>query len=251
MSEIAKHKISALVANQYASLFLSLNQKIDLLYGHLNNDFLITTNKVRRYNTIARQKLASGDLTPTLSGKISAAVKSFDTILIELQYHDIIRQKLEHIYTVEAALSKEFNLIYEKQGNFVDSHYTLVMYDLMSLAYNQLSHIRREYMFSSNKIQKFLRRLWADREIAKTLELFLFNTAENLKNVLNALDMIIKMHQALRQENPEFEIQIPEEQRMKILNEVKALYTMDSEREVFNETFGIKEEFVTNDEIFF
>ena len=251
MIEIPKHKISALLANQYSSLFSSLNQKIDLLYGHLNNDFLITTNKVRRYNAIARQKLASGDLTTNLSNKISSAIKSFDKIIIELQYHDIIRQKLEHIHTIESALSKEFNLIYEKQEKFLHPHYTLVMYDLMSLAYNQLSHIRRDYMFASNKIQSILRKLWADREISKTLELFLFNTAENLRNVITALDLIIKMHEALRKENPEFEIRISEDRRMKILNEVKALYTMDAEREVFNQTFGIQEEFITDDEIFF
>jgi hypothetical protein len=125
------------------------------------------------------------------------------------------------------------------------------MYDLIRLSYNQLSKIREEYTIASNKIQRLLRTLWADREISRLLELFLFNTAENLHYVLNALDLIIKMHDKLREENPEFEVHVSEERRMKILNDVKRLYTMDSEREVFNQTFGITEELVTDDEIFF
>jgi hypothetical protein len=38
---------------------------------------------------------------------------------------------------------------------------------------------------------------------------------------------------------------------MRILNDIKLTYTMDSEREIFNNTFGIEEELVSNDEIFF
>lgn len=251
MANLAKYKISAYLANQYSSLFKSLNQKIDVLYDHLNNDFLITTNKVKKYNAVAREKLASAKLSDSLRGKIKIATKSFDSIVIELQYHDIIRQKLEHIYTVELALSNEFSLLYEKNDTFCSPHYTLVMYDLIRLAYNQLLQIREDYLYASNKIQRLLRSLWADREISRELQLFLFNTAENLRNVIQAIDLIIKMHEKLREENPAFEVLISEEHRMKILNDVKKLYTMDSEREVFNNTFGIVEELITDDEIFF
>ena len=251
MSEVTKYKISALMANQYSSLFRSLNQKIELLHGHLNDDFLVTTNKVKRYNVIARQKLTSGVLPEPLRTKIYNAVKSFDKLIIELQYHDIIRQKLEHISIIAVTLSHEFSLIYEKQDKVHRPHYTLVMYDIIKLAFNQLNRVREEYMFASNKIQQILRLLWADREVSRTLELFLFNTAENLRNVIKALDLIIKMHETLRQGTREFEINITDELRMTILSDVKRLYTMDSERKVFNATFGIKEELVSDDEIFF
>jgi hypothetical protein len=251
MVDIIKYNISAYLANQYSSLFKSLNQKIDGLYEHLNNDFLITTNKVKKYNTIARSKIVSGKLNEELHAKLKGAVRSLDSIIIELQYHDIIRQKLEHIHAVELALSREFNLLYEQNDAFCSPHYTLVMYDLIVLAYQQLLQIREDYLYASNKIQRLLRSLWADREISRELQLFLFNTAENLRNVIQAIDLLIKMHEKLRAENGSFEVQVSPDLRMKILNEVKKTYTMDSEREVFNKLFGIEEELVTDDEIFF
>lgn len=246
-----QYHISAYVANQYSSLFKSLNQKIDTLYEHLNNDFLVTTNKVKKYNTVAREKIASGKLNPELREKVISAVKSFDSIIIELQYHDIIRQKLEHIYAVELALSREFSTIYAQQQAIGIAHFTLVLYDIIKLSYNQMLQVKEDYLLASNKIQRILRQLWADRDISKTLQLFLFNTAENLRNVLEAMDLIIKMHDKLRAERRAFEVEISEEQRLAILNEVKQTYTMDSEREIFNTTFGIQEELVSNDEIFF
>lgn len=251
MAEIIKYRISAYLANQYSSLFKSLNLKIDALYDHLNNDFLITTNKVKKYNFIARQKLSSQKLPETLRTKIKGAVRSLDAILIELQYHDIIRQKLEHIHCVEMALSKEFDQLYEQYDTFNSPYYTLVLHDLILLAYQQLLQVREDYLYASNKIQRLLRSLWADRDISRELQLFLFNTAENLLNVIQALDQIIKMHEKLQTRNEAFELEITEELRLRILNDVKKLYTMDSEREIFNKTFGIVEELVTSDEIFF
>ncbi|RAW00529.1 hypothetical protein [Pseudochryseolinea flava] len=251
MSKVVKFHISAYIANQYSSLFKSLNQKIDALYDHLNNDFLVTTNKVKKYNTIAREKMASGKLNTDLREKVRIAVKSFDSIIIELQYHDIIRQKLEHIYAVESTLSKEFSQIYKSNDTTGNAHFTLVLYDVIKLSYNQMLQVKEDYLMASNKIQRILRQLWADRDISKTLQLFLFNTAENLRNVLEAMDLIIKMHDRLREERRAFEVEISEELRMSILNEVKQTYTMDSEREIFNNTFGIQEELVSDDEIFF
>jgi hypothetical protein len=93
--------------------------------------------------------------------------------------------------------------------------------------------------------------LWADRDISRELQLFLFNTAQNLRNVIQILDLLISMHEKLLDEQAAFTVTITEEQRMKILLEVKKLYTMDAEREIFNKTFGIEEELVTDDEIFF
>lgn len=251
--KIEKFNISPFVANQYSSSFSSLNQKIDALFKHLNNDFIVTGNRVKKYTKIAREKLKSDELSPEMAAKIRLAVKSFDIIVVELQYHDIIRQKLEHIHYFERKLSSEFNHIYEKQDLFKAPRYTLVLYDLVKLAYNQLASIRKDYLNASLKIQKLLLNLWADRDISKELQLFLFNTAESLKSVLDALDTIIKMHDKLRKENPGMEVIICEELRMSILNEIKCIYTMESERQVFNETFKIKEEEVVmaDDDIFF
>lgn len=251
MMDSVKYRISALTANQYSSLFKSLNQKITLLYAHLNNDFLVTTNRVKKYNTTARQRLAIPNLPDDLRVKLKSAIRSLDSIIIELQYHDIIRQKLEHIYTVELQLSNEFNLIYENIETQHKQHYTLVMHDLILLAYNQLLQIKEDYLFASNKIQRLLRSLWADREISRELQLFLFNTAENLRNVIQSLELLINMHERLSEENKSFKVTTTAEVRMQILQEVKALYTMDSEREVFNRTFGLEEELVSSDDIFF
>lgn len=251
MADIIKYNISAYVANQYSSLFKSLNLKIDGLYDHLNNDFLITTNKVKKYNAIARKKLSAKTISDPLHKKLKEAVRCLDAIIIELQYHDIIRQKLEHIYAVELALSREFNELYEQRNGFDSPHYTLVMYDLIVLAFQQLLQIREDYLMASNKIQRLLRSLWADREISRELQLFLFNTAENLRNVIQAIDLIIKMHEILRVENKSFVVEVSQSLRMKILNEVKQTYTMDAEREVFNRVFDIEEELISDNEIFF
>lgn len=247
-----KFTISAYLANRYSSLFKSLNQKIDVLYEHLNDDFLVTSNKVKKYAAVAREKLASDKLPVALRDKLRTAARSFDSIIVELQYHDIIRQKLEHVYTVEQTLAGEFNRLYEQRGNgSYTPQYTFVMYDLVRLSYRQLVVVREDYLVASNKIQRLLRALWADRDISRELQLFLFNTAQNLRNVIQILDLIISMHEKLLDEQAAFTAPITEDQRMKILLEVKKLYTMDAEREVFNKTFGIEEELVADDEIFF
>jgi len=251
MSEIGNYRISAYLANQYSSLFKSLNQKIDILYSHLNNDFLVTSNRVKKYSSVAREKLSEGKQSSEMKQKLKMAVKNFDSIIIELQYHDIIRQKLEHIYVVELALSNEFNRLYEKRDAECCPYYTLVMYDLVKLSFNQLTQVREDYLAASNKIQRLLRSLWADRVIARELQLFLFNTTENLQNVIRTLDLIIHMHERLRIEDPGFEVQVSEEKRFEILNSVKRSYTMDSERIVFNMTFGITEVLTEEDEVFF
>ncbi|MBT1708708.1 hypothetical protein KK062_10760 [Fulvivirgaceae bacterium PWU5] len=246
-----KYTISAYLANRYSSLFKSLNQKIDALYEHLNDDFLVTSNKVKKYAAVAREKLASDKLPAALREKLRTAARSFDSIIVELQYHDIIRQKLEHVYTVEQTLAAEFARLYEKRCDTYTPQYTFVMYDLVRLSYRQLVVVREDYLLASNKIQRLLRALWADRDISRELQLFLFNTAQNLRNVIQILDLLISMHEKLLDEQAAFTAIITEEQRMKILLEVKKLYTMDAEREVFNKTFGIEEELVTDDEIFF
>jgi hypothetical protein len=246
-----KYTISAYLANRYSSLFKSLNQKVDALYEHLNDDFLVTSNKVKKYAAVAREKLASDKLPAALRDKLRTAARSFDSIIVELQYHDIIRQKLEHVYTVEQALAAEFARLYEKRCNTYTPQYTFVMYDLVRLSHRQLLVVREDYLMASNKIQRLLRSLWADRDISRELQLFLFNTAQNLRNVIQILDLLISMHEKLLDEQAAFTVTITEEQRMKILLEVKKLYTMDAEREIFNKTFGIEEELVTDDEIFF
>lgn len=246
-----KFTISAYLANRYSSLFKSLNQKIDVLYEHLNDDFLVTSNKVKKYAAVAREKLASDKLPAALRDKLRTAARSFDSIIVELQYHDIIRQKLEHVYTVEQALALEFSRLYEPRCNSYTPQYTFVMYDLVRLSYRQLVVVREDYLMASNKIQRLLRALWADRDISRELQLFLFNTAQNLRNVIQILDLIISMHEKLLDEQAAFTAPITEDQRMKILLDVKKLYTMDAEREVFNKTFGIEEELVADDEIFF
>lgn len=252
MTAIPSYRISAYTANQYSSLFKSLNQKVDHLYEHLNSDFLVTTRKVKKYSTVARKKLQSEKATESLSTKIKKAIRSFDHIMVELQYHDIIRQKLEHIYTVERCLSEEFSDLYEHPQANKPLFYVLAMSDIIELAINQLKCIKEEYLLASNKIQQRLRALWTDREISSQLQLFLFNTSENLRNVIQSIDLLIKMHERIRTERNTFEVTCTEETRMKILNEIKKLYTMESEREIFNATFGITEESVlVEDGIFF
>lgn len=251
MTVNTSYKISAYTANQYSSLFRSLNQKVDQLYEHLNNDFLVTTNKVKKYSTVARQKNQSGKISDSLRAKIKCAIRSFDSIIVELQYHDIIRQKLEHIYTVEQRLSEEFAFIYENPNAKKGLHFTLVMHEIINLVINQLKCIKEEYLLAANKIQHLLRALWADREISRELQLFLFNTAENLRNVIQSIDLLIKMHERIGNERNSFEVQNPDDVRLGILNEIKQLYTMESEREVFNTTFGIVEEQLAEDDIFF
>lgn len=249
MNEAAHHKISAFKANQYASLFKSLNQKVDLLFEHLNNDFLITTNKVKKYTAMARTRLAEARLPEQLKLKITGAARSFDTIMVELQYHDIIRQKLEHIYTTEKWLADEFNDLF---SNAVDARprMILIMRELIELAINQLNQLKEEYLFAANKIQRLLRALWADKDVSRELHLFLFNTSENLRNVIKSIDHIIAMHRQLLAE-PWTGPVASTDHRARLLADVKKLYTMESERKVFNQTFQMVEEEEIVDEIFF
>lgn len=251
MSTSSKGKLTSAQLSYYTDLFNSINQKINILFDHLNSDFLVTSNKLRKYSSIARDKLQANNFPLPLKNKFSEAVKTFDMIIIELQYHDIIRQKLEHIYTVDTDLTKDLKSSHEKNDPLNTSGFTCVLHDLVDLSYNQIRNIKEEYIVASGKIQKQLFKLWSDREIAIELQMFLFNTANNHKNVTGTLDDILNILEELKHNYQGFKVEISEERRMEILHEVKQLYTMEAERRIFNETFQIEEEFVSDDNIFF
>lgn len=250
MSTNSHSKLTLAQQIYYTDLFKGINQKINILFDYLNNDFLVTSNKLRKYSSIARDRLQANSFPLPLKSKFHEAVKSFDLIIIDLQYHDIIRQKLEHIYSVDEDLIVDLKLKHEQKDEACVCSFTCVLHDLVDLTYNQIKNVKEEYIVASNKIQKQLFKLWSDREIAMELQLFLFNTTNNHKKVTATLDDIFCMLEELKQ-HQDFRVEISEEERMSILNEVKQRYTMEAERRIFNDTFQIEEQFVSDDTVFF
>ncbi|MEQ9441751.1 MAG: hypothetical protein RIG62_22110 [Cyclobacteriaceae bacterium] len=246
-------ELSLYWANLYASLFNSLTHKTETLLDHLNNDFIIACNRIKKYSKIAREKLAEPDLEKPVKEKLQKAIKNLDQIIVELQYHDIIRQKIEHVYSIETKLFHEFDSIHMRDPTFTPE-YALVAKDLIRLFHNQFLDIRKDYMQASFKIQKSLFDLWIDRELAKKLQLLLFNTSEKLKLITGELDQAIEKHLILLQDKADLNIAITDNARMVVLEKVRDIYTMQAERQIFNETFELQQEVlpeVDDDDIFF
>ncbi|MBO9703157.1 MAG: hypothetical protein J7604_23285 [Sporocytophaga sp.] len=169
---------------------------------------------------------------PNISDKTVVVDQTVISCIIkDLQYQDIMRQKLEHIETIDDMLLKELKQRTTGNGGIV---FSSVIPEITSLNIAQLKLILDEYKLIIDNIQKNLQKLEAHQIEATSV-----NVSKNLEHnqLTNTLIMdIIERHDLISQLSLKYNFKRKKDVKGVVLKLIN-VYTMQSERDVFNQTF--------------
>jgi len=119
-------------------------QDLDLIINHIHYGIILFAEK---HEEISRQ-------IPELTGKTKNTYKSIANIITNLQYHDIIRQKMEHVQKTQKNVLNE--LQYATDGNGLEE-FLVKTRDIANLQSAQLIHANKEYQHAIEIItEKFI-----------------------------------------------------------------------------------------------
>ncbi|MCK4664314.1 MAG: hypothetical protein KAT68_15705 [Bacteroidales bacterium] len=140
----------------------------------LNGKLIIEYSNLKKLNDL--KKYFSDDLS-TISTAIDKSFSNSNEVIINLQYHDIIRQKMEHIQLLLKEIIEELdNTKLEKDTEELirfNTKYITQIPQIAMLQTGQLIKINSEFQTATTSIVKNLN-----------------NTAENILNVLSSLNEI-------------------------------------------------------------
>lgn len=162
--------------------------------------------------------------------KIESLLGSLNQIIVDLQFHDIIRQKIEHIDGIHVALVKELetNIPQTEKNNYID-----ISNEICALSIAQLKFIDNEYQSHSNSIKNALQN-GVGLEIS-ALENFVFDFSSTFNHINAFAETIESIVKSLEEISTNKIVNAND----KVL-QLKERYTMRSEREVFNKVFNIE-----------
>lgn len=219
-----------------------INEQLTHLLKYAFEDYVSLSNSLGNfYNKLKEFYNESGAFVD--KEKLESLLESLNQIIVDLQFHDIIRQKLEHIEEMHATVLKELEKGFD---DINDTAYTVIIPELCKLNVEQLTFISKEYKSHSGSIKHALQKGVGSR--ISSLENFVFDFSdtfnhtdsfsETISTIINSLSVIGEEEIQNRNENY-FD---------KVLN-IKEMYSMRTEREVFNKVFGIIEEEDDEDDI--
>lgn len=158
MSDNNKHLINQATApsvEELISIFRQSSEKISTLHTYSSSDFKVLRDHIRRYYEQATtifgtmSELAAGLTTQEqyVSRQAEDSLKDISSIVTKLQFHDIIRQQLEHIEqtnnTIVIELQGSADTTNPQQGPH--NHYLSIIPEIARLHVAQLTHTNLEY----------------------------------------------------------------------------------------------------------
>ena len=139
---------------------------------------------------INKKNLESRNYIPVLKEKINSSSQSIGNIITHLQYHDIIRQKVEHIQ------KSHFNIIESLKDNHSDNHKVgrnnneilPLIADISELQAAQLILISKEYQKALEVISENFQKIANDLAAVSTISHeFSYETANSDNTLINNL----------------------------------------------------------------
>lgn len=162
---------------EFSDILDSLNKKIKELYGsielkiksikseikdalfqqyHLKDTIAAETNNIK-FNLQSSIDLISGKYQdifsniPQITEQAQLCFKNIDHIITNLQYHDIIRQKMTHIQEIQKDIIDDLNQ-FDKHGNKFETKYLNNIPHIAELQVAQLMLTNKEYQNAIEKI---------------------------------------------------------------------------------------------------
>jgi hypothetical protein len=218
-----------------------VNEQLSHLLKYAFEDYVSLSNSLGNfYNKLKEFYNESGAFVD--KSKLESLLESLNQIIVDLQFHDIIRQKLEHIEQIHAKLLKEL----ENQASDINTtKYAVILPEICKLNVEQLKFISEEYQSHSGSIKHALQKGVGNR--VSSLENFVFDFSDTFNhtdsfsdtigNIINSLKIVGDQVVEARDDNF-FD---------KVLN-MKKIYSMRTEREVFNKVFEIIEDVPEEDD---
>jgi hypothetical protein len=151
-------------AEELVAIFRTLREKIATLQAYSYDDFSVLSYHIRTYyqqaaaifDTISAWKAPDLSQEKNVAREAEKSLKNISSIVTKLQFHDIIRQQLEHIQQTNECIIEELLLVSRQH---VRSHagetykYLTVVPDIARLHVAQLTHTNKEYQNAFSEIK--------------------------------------------------------------------------------------------------
>ena len=219
-----------------------INEQLTHLLKYAFEDYVSLSNSLGNfYNKLKEFYNESGAFVD--KEKLESLLESLNQIIVDLQFHDIIRQKLEHIERIHATVLKELENGFD---DINDTTYTVILPEVCRLNVEQLTFISEEYQSHSGSIKHALQKGVGHR--ISSLENFVFDFSDTFNHTASFSETISTITNSLSVIGEE-EMKDRDENYFDKVLRIKEMYSMRTEREVFNKVFGIIEEEEDEDDI--
>jgi hypothetical protein len=143
-------------AAELVAIFRQSGEKIAALHKYSYEDFSTLSQHIREYyrqaativDTISRWHISDLSLDKHVAGQAEKSLKNISSIVTKLQFHDIIRQKLEHIQQTNESIIEELLTVSRQhvrsQAREIYKYLSIVP-DIARLHIAQLTHTNIEY----------------------------------------------------------------------------------------------------------
>jgi hypothetical protein len=286
MSERIKHifgNSTAYSVEELVCIFRQLSDNITTLHEYSTDDFKVLSSRIREYyeqatvifQTVSQLASIISNQERNLSAHAEESLKDISTIVTKLQFHDIIRQKLEHIQQINQNIINELLALPQGATNQQGSQankYLPLMPDITRLHAAQLSHTNAEYQKAFAEIKNNLESIRNKTDIiSENCSTFFKLLQHNTYPIQTTPEQIIKLADKLSVEisnslgsikhceafeklvdeiNSKLSTIFPDNfiektgkpsaEKKAILKQLEGLYTMETERIVHKQIFTEK-----------
>jgi len=203
---------------------------IELLEG--NKIQILKLQKCSSEDFLFIGSLIKNNSTHNISDKtVSTDQTAISCIIKDLQYQDAMRQKLEHIETIDDMLLMELKQRHTGHGNVV---FSSLIPEITSLNIAQLKLILDEYKLVIDSIHKNLQKADIHHIEATSINIPKYSGQIQLTNTL-IMD-IIERHTLISQLSLQYS-QNRKKDIKSVISKLINVYTMQSERDVFKQVF--------------
>jgi hypothetical protein len=218
-----------MVTANLVSKLLQINKDITKLHQYSSDDFL-PVNKIFK-NYYDQSKKTKNDQPDTVEeGNYKSII---GRIITDLQFHDIIRQKLEHIETINCTLIDELGKV--NGDNTYKSGYLSIMPEICQVNEAQLTLIHEEYQSTICKLRIDLEHMEEYIARVSSVSLNLSNSFTQSSNFNKLYNEIVKSLNVISGSSSSDAKS--SEGRDVVIKSVAAVYTMQSERKIFDKIF--------------
>jgi len=214
------------------------NKQIDYLLRYSFEDFVKLSIRLRDYYSGIRRFFEENEANSENRDIRKSYLDSINHLIIDLQFHDIIRQKLEHIKEINSKIIVELDVV-EAYSDLSDTKFISIIPEISILHKLQLKGLKKEYNNATNDISGSLGELIQLSTKSEALGAIYYEDTEKHAKEFNKV--VGELKNELDQINTSFvegDILSPSDEVLGKLKVVESIYTMKSERDVFNVLFG-------------
>ncbi len=206
---------------------------IEIILQYAFEDFVELSTHIKPYLSNLKEQMDREDGINVQVKKQTLA--DLNQIIVELQYHDIIRQKLEHIDESYKLILEEIEKI-DDLAKVNDTNYIYILPEILQLTIHQFQLIEQEYKEACTYIRYALKGIEQNEEIAKVLPFSIKSTFNNISNLSKTIEQINEPTQKIVNIS-KLNTELFDEVTLEKLKVIYSLYTMQSERITFDKLF--------------